>query len=138
MNPRSSIRLLLAATLAALAAALGCAPKAPSTSPAATGGPASPTVMRSCPDPSDGPSIVVNAIEEAHRAFVANAATRLPPVCVLGGVFASAWRDSGLIDAHALTIAAELGRRGASERELLSSEIVLFARARRYAEVSRA
>jgi hypothetical protein len=94
--------------------------------------------MQTCPDPSDGPSIVVNAIEEAHRAFVATPSTPLPPACVLSAYARVPGMIPDSIDAHALTIAAELRRRGANERELLSSEIVLLARARRYAEVSRA
>jgi hypothetical protein len=94
--------------------------------------------MQTCPDPTDGPSIVVNAIEEAHRALVATPSTPLPPVCVISAYAQVPGVMPDSIDAHALTIAAELSRRGASERELLSSEIVLFARARRYADVSRA
>jgi hypothetical protein len=93
--------------------------------------------MTTCPGPSDGPSIVVNAIEEAHRALVANPATPLPPSCVLAAYaqVTSVLPDS--IDAHALAIATEVARRGSPDRDLLASQVVLYSRARRFAEASR-
>jgi hypothetical protein len=122
---------------AALAAAFACA-SAPAPSPApAPAAPAAPTIMQTCPEPTDGPSIVVNAIEEAHRALVANPATTLPPACVVGAYAQLNTFLPDSIDAHALAIATELARRGGNQKELLAGEVVLFARANRYAEVSR-
>src|SRR4051812_13718488 len=121
--------------IAAVAAVFACGPKAappPSTPTVA----AAPTVMQTCPDPTDGPSIVVNAVDEAHRALVANPSTPLPPVCVLTA-FGRVARDvADSTNEHALALAAELRRRGTDQADLLSAEIVLLARARRYAEVS--
>jgi hypothetical protein len=116
----------------------GCAPKVPPPPPSAA--PAStvaPTIMLTCPDPTVGPSIVINAIEDAHRALSANPSTPLPPPCVLTafGNIARPLPDS--INEHALAIASALSSRGGDRRELLASEVVLFARARRDADVSR-
>lgn len=96
--------------------------------------------MQTCPDASDGPSIVVAAIEDASRALAADPATPLPPACVLTAYVRIPVALPDSIDAHARTIAAEIQRRGAgaSQRDVLASEIVLLARAGRYAEVSRA
>jgi hypothetical protein len=132
-------RLSLAIAAAVLAGAVGCAPKA--SGPAAAPTPsaaAPPTISQTCPDPTDGPSIVVNAVEEGHRALVANPSTPLPPVCVLTA-FAQITRilpDS--LNTHALAIAAALRARGTNQRELLASEIVVLGRTRRWADVSRA
>jgi hypothetical protein len=94
--------------------------------------------MQTCPEPSDGPSIVVNAVEEAHRALTANPSTPLPPGCVLTAFARIPGAIPDSIDAHALTIAAELARRGGNLRDVLASEVMLYARARRYADVSSA
>lgn len=100
--------------------------------------PAAPTIMQTCPEASDGPSIVVNAVEEAHRALIANPATPLPPGCVLTAFarIPGAMPDS--IESHALAIATELAKRGANQRDVLASEVVLYARAHRYADASAA
>ena len=124
--------------LCALTAAVACSPKSTPPAPvAAAPTAAAPTVMQTCPDPSDGPSIVINAVDEAHRAFVANPATPLPPVCVLAA-FARIASPPDSLDAGALALAGELRRRGSDQRELLATEIVLLARMRRYADVSAA
>lgn len=123
--------------LCILAVAAACTPKATPPAPAAAPPTAAaPTVMQTCPDPSDGPSIVINAVDEAHRALIANPTTPLPPACVLAAFarIASPLPDS--LNAGALALAAELRRRGSNQRELLATEIVLLARMRRYADVS--
>ena len=95
--------------------------------------------MQTCPDPADGPSIVVNAVDEAHRALVANPATPLPPVCVLSAFARIATPVPDSLNGDALAITGELRRRGGSDqRELLATEIGLYARMRRYADVVRA
>ena len=132
-------RRFTAMALCLSAAEVACAPKStPPTPVAAPPVAAAPAVMQTCPDPADGPSIVINAVDEAHRALVANPNTPLPPVCV----FASFARIPGPVpdslDDHALALVGELRRRGSNQRELLATEIVLLARLRRYAEVSRA
>src|SRR3954468_13234283 len=124
---------------AILTAAIGCAPSAATPTPSAT--PvvaASPTIMQTCPSASDGPSIVVNAVEDAHRALVTNPSTPLPPPCVLSAFarLTTALPDS--LDAHAIGLATELARRGGNQRELRESEVLLYSRAHRYADVSRA
>jgi hypothetical protein len=93
--------------------------------------------MLTCPGPSDGPSILVNAVEEAYRGLLANPTTPLPPTCVLAAYAQVSAVLPDSIDAHALAVAAELGRRGSNDHDLLTSEIVLSARSRRYADVSR-
>jgi hypothetical protein len=92
--------------------------------------------MQTCPDASDGATIVIAAVDQAHRAFVANPTTPLPPVCV----FAAFARISGPVpdslDDQALALTAELRRRGSDQRQVLAAEIVIFARMRRWADVS--
>lgn len=147
MTPRFSLRGSLqrprhraAMALCIFAFSVACAPK--STLPAPVAAPptvaAAPAVMQTCPSAADGPSIVINAVDEAHRAFVANPATPLPPVCVLTAFARITGPLPDSLDDHALALAGELRRRGSDQRELLAAEIVLFARLRRYAEVSRA
>lgn len=92
--------------------------------------------MQRCPDPTDGPSIIVGAIEDADRALRANPATPLPPACVLAA-FAELRGVPDSIVAHALAIATELDRRGPASRELLSAEVMLLSQQRRYADVSK-
>lgn len=123
--------------LCVLAGAVACATK--TTLPAPVAAPPTagvPTVMQTCPDPTDGPSIVINAVDEAHRALVANPTTPLPPPCVLAAFarIASPLPDS--LNTGALALATELRRRGSNQRELLATEIVLLARMRRYADAS--
>jgi hypothetical protein len=93
--------------------------------------------MQTCPDPTDGPSIVVNAVDEAHRALVANPNTPLPPVCVLAAFARITSPVSDSLNDRALALAAELRRRGTEQRDLLATEVMLLSRARRYADVSR-
>src|SRR5882672_695687 len=91
MTPRFSVRAdsrrtdhyRAAIAFAVFAVAVACAPKTAPPAPAPTPVAVPPTVMQTCPDPTDGPSILVNAIDEAHRALVANPNTPLPPVCLL-------------------------------------------------------
>ncbi len=94
--------------------------------------------MQTCPSAADGPSIVVGAVEDAHRAFVANPSTPLPPPCVLVAFAHVPVAVPDTINAHAIALAAELARRGGTQRELHESEVLLYSRAHRYAEVSRA
>lgn len=134
----SSIRTLGAAlTAAALATLSACAPKpaTPTPTPAA---PAAPAISQTCPGPTDGPSIIVQAVEDAHRAMVANPTGPVPPVCLVTAFahIQTAMPDS--LEQHAIAIAAELDKRGTNRKELLASEIALLARAHRYPEVSRA
>ena len=93
-----------------------------------------------CPDPTDGPTIVANDINEAYRAWTSNPSTQLPPVCAFTAL---ARVTNGITDstnARALALVAELHRRGPppEPRDLLAAEVVLLARGRRFAEVSRA
>lgn len=136
---RRIARSLVALALASFAAALGCAPKAapPAPSPSAPA-PAAPVILQTCPGPADGPSILVNALEDAHRALVANPATPLPPACVLSALSQIRGPMPDSIGDHALAIAAELERRGTTQADLLASEVTLLSRARRYADASRA
>jgi hypothetical protein len=134
MTPR---RFGAAGALFAFASALACAPKTAPPAPAAAPVAAPPTVMQTCPDPTDGPSIVINAVEEAHRVWVANPTTPLPPPCVFGAFARITSPVSDSLNDRALALAAELRRRGSNQPELLAAEIVFLARARRYADVSR-
>lgn len=122
---------------AALATVAACAPKsapAPAPTPVA---PAQPTISQTCPDPTDGPSIVVQAVEDAHRAMAANPTGPVPPVCLVTAFARIQTAIPDSLDAHAIAIAAELDKRGMDRKNLLASEIALLARAGRYAEVSR-
>jgi hypothetical protein len=132
-------RARVATVLFALAGAVACAAK-----PAATPAPAAPAPVAaatptwmSCPDPTDGPSIVINAVDEAHRAFIANPSTQLPPACVFGAFARVAATVTDSVNDRALALAAEARKRGPESRELLSAEVVLLARGRRFTEVSR-
>ncbi|HYV98351.1 MAG TPA: hypothetical protein VE967_12900, partial [Gemmatimonadaceae bacterium] len=112
---------------------------APSTAgPAPVAAPAPRALMDRCPDASDGPSLIAEAVEASNRALVANASARIAPACV-----ALAFSHIGAtlpdsLDAHAIAVAEENERRGPDKREALDAEIALFARAHRYAELSRA
>lgn len=92
--------------------------------------------MQTCPGPTDGSSIVFNAIDQAHRAFVVNPATPLPPVCVLSAFARITGPVPDSLDNQALALAAEMQRRGSDQRELLPAEVILFARMHRWADVS--
>ncbi|MEO7083495.1 MAG: hypothetical protein ABI442_01760 [Gemmatimonadaceae bacterium] len=125
------------------AAALGCGPAAgpgptPTRAPApvAAASPA-PTVSQTCPDAADGASIIVQAIEDGHRAMAVNPTGPVPPACLITA-FAKIAVVADTLNDHALGIAAELDRRGATPREVLPAEIALLSRARRYADLSRA
>ncbi|HEX3867204.1 MAG TPA: hypothetical protein VHV78_10635 [Gemmatimonadaceae bacterium] len=100
--------------------------------------PAAPTVSQTCPDASDGPSIVVQAVEDARHAMAANPSGPVPPVCLVTAFARIPVIVPDSIIDHTLGIAAELDRRGAAPRELLMSEITLLSRARRYPDVTRA
>jgi hypothetical protein len=80
---------------------------------------------------------VANAVDEAYGAWVAAPSTPLPPPCVLTAFarVASSVTDSSTD--RALALAAESRRRGPEQREMLAAEVVLLARVRRYADVSR-
>lgn len=133
-----------AISISVLAAAAACASKSGSA-PTPGAAPSSASASRAsasgaaqgCPGPTDGPTIVVGAVEDAHRAWVANPSAPLPPPCVFVAYSRLSARVPDSLDAHALALVAESRRRGASERELLAAEVALFARARRYADVIR-
>jgi hypothetical protein len=138
-DSRQLRRSLTTLAMCTIAAAAACGPKAAPPTPAPTPTAAAPAVMQTCPDPTDGPSIVSNAVQEAHRAWVANSATPLPPACVLTAFahISSPMPDS--LNAAAVALSGELRRRGgANQRELLAAEIVLDARLKRYGDVSTA
>lgn len=109
--------------------------KAPAPGP--TAAPAAPAWL-SCPGPSDGASIVADKINEAHRALAANASTQLPPACVFSALVGVANSVTDSTVGRALALVAETRRRGPEPRELAAAEVALLARARRYAEVTRA
>lgn len=122
-----------------LAVATACAPAASTPTPSPTpAAPSAPTVMQTCPSASDGPSIIVNAIEDAHRALEANASTPLPPPCVLTAFARLTNPVPDVLETHAIDLASALARRGGNQRDLHESEVLLYARAHRYADVSRA
>jgi hypothetical protein len=137
--PRPRVVAFASALLFAAACAPGTTPApAPAPEPVAAATPAAPTIMQTCPESSDGPSIIVGAVEDAHAALSANPGTPLPPACVLVafGDVHGAVPDS--ISAHALAIATELDRRGTASKDLFTSQVVLLSRARRFADASRA
>src|SRR5262245_6320922 len=109
-----------------------CGPKAassPAPAPAPTAAAPVATWLR-CPDPTDGPSIVINAIDEAHRAWVANpTSTQLPPACVFAAFARVANSVTDSLNNGALALVAESRRRGPVEREVLAAEVLLLARA---------
>src|SRR5262249_55192603 len=70
-------------TLVALGTVSACAPKPATPAPAPTATPPSATVSQTCPEPSAGPSIIVQAVEDARRAMVANPAGPVPPACLV-------------------------------------------------------
>jgi len=128
-------RVMAAAVVAGLS---GCGSKPTSASaPAPAAAPAAPAWL-SCPGPSDGASIVSDDINEAHRAFASNPSTQLPPACVFSALAGVATGVTDSTVARALVLAAEVRRRGPATRELAAAEVVLLARAHRYAEVTRA
>jgi hypothetical protein len=123
----------------AMVFATACAPAASTPTPSPTpAAPAAPTVMQTCPTPSDGPTIVVNAVEDAHRALVANPSTPLPPPCVLTAFARLTGPVPDSVETHAIDVASALARRGGNPRDLHESEVLLYARAHRYADASRA
>jgi hypothetical protein len=95
-------------------------------------------VVQTCPSASDGPSIVVNAVEDAHRALIANPSTQLPPPCVLTAFARLSTPVPDSLNTHAIDLATAIARRGGNQRELHQSEVLLYSRTHRYAEVSRA
>jgi hypothetical protein len=94
--------------------------------------------MTTCPSSSDGPSIIVNAIEDAHRALSINPSTPLPPPCVLTAFARLSGPVPDSVESHAIALASALAGRGGAQRDLHESEVLLYARAHRYADVSRA
>ena len=127
--------VMVAAVVAGLS---GCASKPTSASaPAPAAAPAAPAWL-SCPGPSDGASIVADDINEAHRAFASNPSTQLPPACVFSALAGVATGVTDSTVARALVLTGEVRRRGPATRELAAAEVVLLARAHRYAEVTRA
>jgi hypothetical protein len=130
----------------AILSVYGCAPKtAPAPVPAPAPPPAvvaptpvGPTVATTCPSPTDGPSIVVSAVEESYRAFRANPTGAIPPACVLT---AFAKLNTSLPDSmvgHAVSLAEEATRREPKAMERLTTETVLLARAARHGDALRA
>ena len=91
--------------------------------------------MTTCPSSSDGPSILVNAVEDAHRALALNPSTPLPPPCVLTAFARLTGPVPDSVEAHAIALASTLASRGGNPRDLHESEVLLYARAHRYAQV---
>src|SRR4051812_24804003 len=79
-TPNPFVRLALALALMIAACASPPPPPQPST------GTPPPAAMPPCPGASDGPSIVVNALEEARRASAANPSGPAVPVCIVAAV----------------------------------------------------
>lgn len=128
-----------AISISLLAAAAACASKAgsPPTPGSAPSSRSASGAKQNCPDATDGPTILAAAVEDAHRAWVANPSARLPSPCVLAAYSRVSGPVPDSLDAHALALVGELRRRGASERELLAAEVGLYARVQRYADVLR-
>ena len=123
----------------AVAALTGCAAKTgpANAAPAVDASPPAPAWL-ACPGSSDGPSIVANDIDEAHRVWKSNPSTPLPPACVFTALAAVANSVTDSTHARALSLAAEARRRGPEAPELLAAEVVLLARVRRFTELSHA
>jgi hypothetical protein len=137
--PLASRRVAVAAFALTGVAACASNPPATAAAPSPVAAPAAPAWL-TCPDPADGPSIVANDINEAYRAWTSNSSSPLPPACVFTAL---ARVNTGVTDStngRAITLVGEMRRRGASPeaRDLVAAEVVLFARGRRFAEVSRA
>ena len=132
-----------AISISLLAAAAACSSKAgspptPGATPSSRSARASASgAKQTCPDATDGHTIVAAAVENAHRAWAANPSASLPTPCVLVAYSRLSGPVPDSLDAHALAIVAELRRRGASERELLAAEVALYARAERYSDAVR-
>jgi len=79
-------------------------------------------------------------VEDAHRALVANPSTPLPPACVLTAFARLSGPVPDSVETHAIDIASTLATRGGAggQRDLRESQVLLYARAHRYAEVLRA
>jgi len=136
---RGAVAAVPLAALAALAACASSSTPAASVPAPVAAAPATPSWL-TCPDPTDGPSVVANDINEAYRAWTSNPATQLPPACVFSALARVA---SGVTDStnnRGLALVAEARRRGpaSAPRDLLAAEVLLLARGRRFAEVSRA
>src|SRR3954469_23369008 len=113
--------------VAVLTLATACAPSASTPAPSPTPVVLSaPSVMQTCPSASDGPSIVVNAVEDAHRALVMNPSTQLPPPCLLSAIARLTTPVPDSIDTHAIGLATEIARRGGNERDVRESEVLLY------------
>jgi hypothetical protein len=139
-SPTTLSAFFRGATAIAVLAGLGACttkPASTATTPVPGAGPATPAWV-SCPGPSDGASIVADKINEAHRALTSNLSTQLPPACVFSALAGVANSVTDSTVARALALVAEARRRGPQPRELGAAEVVLLARARRYAEVTRA
>jgi hypothetical protein len=96
-----------------------------------------PTVSQTCPDASAGPSIIVQAVEDARRLMAQHPTGPVPPACLVTAFVRVPVVVPESLSEHALGIAMEIDRRGGGDqREVLASEIALLARERRYAEVS--
>lgn len=127
---RAKIALIASLGLAACAPKAAVAPRSAEPAP----GPV-PGVMRRCPDESDGPSIVANAIEDAHRAVSRDPSAQLPPACVVTAFARMPQVVPESLDTHALALATELERRGADARELIAGEMAIRARRRQFTEL---
>src|SRR5262245_46751479 len=113
--------------------AAACAPATPTPAPTPTpAAPVAPTIMTTCPSASDGASILVNAVEDAHRALTLNASTPLPPPCLLAAFARLNGPVPDSVETHAIAIASALASRGGGQRDLHESEVLLYARAHRY------
>jgi hypothetical protein len=135
--PRPFLRVATAAF--ALAGLAGCASQpTPASAPAPVV--AAPTVPAwlTCPDPSEGPSVVANNVNEAYRAWTSNPSIQLPLACVFTALARVANGVTDSVNSRGLTLVGEVRKRGPEPRELLAAEVLLFARGRRYAEASRA
>jgi hypothetical protein len=140
-QPNQSIaRALLAAVVTASVTACASTPASTAPAPSTVASPsiaAPATVSQTCPDASDGPSIVVQAVEDARHAIAANPSGPVPPACLVTAFARIPIVVPDSLTDHTLGIAAELDRRGPAARELLTSEITLLSRAHRYRDISR-
>jgi hypothetical protein len=135
--PRPFLRVATAAF--ALAGLAGCASQpTPASAPApVVAAPTAPAWL-TCPDPSEGPSVVANNVNEAYRAWTSNPSIQLPLACVFTALARVANGVTDSVNSRGLTLVGEVRKRGPEPRELLAAEVLLFARGRRYAEASRA
>jgi hypothetical protein len=131
----------LFAIMVASGISAGCASKpaaVPTPIPPAPAGAGTPALIDRCPDASDGPSVIATAIEYTYRELQSDASAKLPPGCVVLGFARIAGPVPDSLVAHALVVGTAHERRASDVRDARIGEIALFARTKRFTELSSA